>query len=214
MCQISQGIEDINWKGQQKVAEGATAAGEPLDAPQTEDAPSAQEHEAQNEGDEGFDPVMHVPSSPKSSVMDVHHEQPETQQSSRRGSQSDTETDKGLKRKLDDRATSQGPHEEVSKETADLPKPGSVEVVAIKRSRDDADHDDNPRETKRPSPPPAEVTDECIVTTYTSTTPSPVTSVTTPSKAVSPPLLDVKPAPVPVVVSSLSLLRSHSLGLT
>ena len=55
--------------------------------------------------------------------------------------------EKGLKRKFLERGTSQGPteNEESSKHA---PEP-------LKRPRDESDKDDNPRETKRPSPPPS-----------------------------------------------------------
>jgi len=53
--------------------------------------------------------------------------------------------DKGLKRKFLERGTSQGPAE-----SADL----SQESTELKRPRDDAEKNNNPRETKRPSPPP------------------------------------------------------------
>ena len=53
--------------------------------------------------------------------------------------------DKGLKRKFLERGTSQPP------EGGDSSK-GPTEP--LKRPRDDTENDDNPRETKRPSPPP------------------------------------------------------------
>ncbi|KAG1751036.1 hypothetical protein EDB19DRAFT_1674599 [Suillus lakei] len=63
----------------------------------------------------------------------------------RRPSDSDSgESEKGLKRKLADRGTSQGPENLVPLASAE----------PAKRPRDDTDKDDNPREFKRPSPPP------------------------------------------------------------
>ncbi|KAG1879252.1 hypothetical protein F4604DRAFT_1579445 [Suillus subluteus] len=63
----------------------------------------------------------------------------------RRPSDSDSgESEKGLKRKLADRGTSQGPENLVPLPSAE----------PAKRPRDDANKDDNPRESKRPSPPP------------------------------------------------------------
>ena len=53
--------------------------------------------------------------------------------------------EKGLKRKFLERGTSQGPTDE---ESNHVPEP-------LKRPRDESDKDDNPRETKRPSPPPS-----------------------------------------------------------
>ena len=64
---------------------------------------------------------------------------------SRHASDSDSgDSDKGLKRKLADRATSQGPENIVLLTSAE----------SAKRPRDDTDKDDNPREPKRQSPPP------------------------------------------------------------
>ncbi|KAJ7252545.1 hypothetical protein C8J57DRAFT_1474187 [Mycena rebaudengoi] len=66
---------------------------------------------------------------------------------SRRDSDSDSgEREKGLKRKFLERGSSAGPQE-----NGDEPK---APTEALKRPRDDSDKDDNPRETKRPSPPP------------------------------------------------------------
>ncbi|KAG2365127.1 hypothetical protein BDR07DRAFT_1399927 [Suillus spraguei] len=63
----------------------------------------------------------------------------------RRPSDSDSgESEKGLKRKLADRGTSQGPENLVTLPSAE----------PAKRPRDDTDKDENPRESKRPSPPP------------------------------------------------------------
>ncbi|KAF8075157.1 hypothetical protein FPV67DRAFT_617951 [Lyophyllum atratum] len=59
----------------------------------------------------------------------------------------DLETgDKNLKRKFLERGTSQGPQD--SNDAASMPS------EPLKRLRDDPEKDDNPRETKRPSPPP------------------------------------------------------------
>ncbi|KAG1797876.1 uncharacterized protein HD556DRAFT_247394 [Suillus plorans] len=63
----------------------------------------------------------------------------------RRPSDSDSgDSEKGLKRKLADRGTSQGPENLVPLPSAE----------PAKRPRDDTDKDENPRESKRPSPPP------------------------------------------------------------
>jgi Ran-binding protein 3 len=55
--------------------------------------------------------------------------------------------DKSLKRKFEERGTSQGPIE------GNGPKMPSE---TLKRARDDANDDPNPRQTKRPTPPPDE----------------------------------------------------------
>ena len=54
--------------------------------------------------------------------------------------------EQGLKRKFLERGTSQGPPEEGEHSAKQAGEP-------LKRARDDSD--DNPRETKRPSPPPS-----------------------------------------------------------
>ena len=64
----------------------------------------------------------------------------------RRTSESEgTEPEKGLKRKLADRGTSQGP---------ESPPVTTTSAEAVKRPRDDGDKDDNPRISKKQSPPP------------------------------------------------------------
>ena len=68
---------------------------------------------------------------------------PDTSKHLRAGSESG---EKGLKRKFLERGTSQGPTE--NEESKHAPEP-------LKRARDESDKDDNPRETKRPSPPPS-----------------------------------------------------------
>jgi len=84
---------------------------------------------------------------PKASVGDASNTLP-VDVPSPRGSDSDGgEKDKGLKRKFVERGTSQGPQENGN-------VPNSPGVEPLKRPRDDSDKDDNPRETKRPSPPP------------------------------------------------------------
>ena len=86
----------------------------------------------------------HVPSSPDSDSV---------------------EKEKGLKRKMEDRGASQAPPDIVR-----LPSP-SAGMESVKRLRDDADKDDNPRETKRPSPPPEN--EPTVATPSTPTHPTP-----------------------------------------
>jgi Ran-binding protein 3 len=90
-------------------------------------------------------------SSSVSSCQDAEHDASETHDAAlglppaRRPSDSDSgESEKVLKRKLADRGTSQGPENLVPMPSAE----------PAKRPRDDANKDDNPRESKRPSPPP------------------------------------------------------------
>ncbi|KAG0704822.1 hypothetical protein DFH29DRAFT_783960, partial [Suillus ampliporus] len=93
---------------------------------------------------------IEITPSSVSSSQDAEPDVGETQDAahglpSRPPSDSDSgESDKGLKRKLADRGTSQGPENLVPLPSAE----------PAKRPRDDTDKDDNPRESKRPSPPP------------------------------------------------------------
>jgi Ran-binding protein 3 len=153
--QISQGVEDLSWRNMKAVMpekemetesdthtaldkdEDATTAVAAVDTPSETKAPS---HIASNLRVSG-------------STMDVQPKDPPTSgegpsNTISQGSDSDGgEKDKGLKRKFLDRGTSQGPQE-----NGDSPNHTGVEP--LKRPRDDADKDDNPRETKRLSPPP------------------------------------------------------------
>ena len=99
-------------------------------------------------------PSATVDTAPNSQEDEDHSEQlisldePFDSSHLRRDSDADfAEKDKGLKRKLADRATSQGPQDFNQIQA-------SVNLEPLKRHRDDTDKDDNPRETKRPSPPP------------------------------------------------------------
>ena len=76
---------------------------------------------------------------------------------SRRGSDSSVEQEKGLKRKFGDRAVSESREAECvgkkapKKEVTDA---ATTCAAGIKRARDEEDKDPNPKEAKRPSPPP------------------------------------------------------------
>ncbi|GBE89643.1 predicted protein [Sparassis crispa] len=72
---------------------------------------------------------------------------------SRRDSESDVDQEKGLKRKLADRAVSD---RLVHGQTAPEVNGVAPESGTMKRQRDDPDEDANPRLTKRPTPPPDE----------------------------------------------------------
>ncbi|KAF9648657.1 hypothetical protein BDM02DRAFT_3186979 [Thelephora ganbajun] len=76
---------------------------------------------------------------------------------SRRGSDSSVEQEKGLKRKLGDRAVSESREAEcVGKKASkkDVTDAATTCVAGTKRARDEEDKDPNPKEAKRPSPPP------------------------------------------------------------
>ena len=75
----------------------------------------------------------------------------------RRGSDSSVEQEKGLKRKLGDRAVSESREAESAGKKAskkDVTDAATTCVVGTKRARDGEDKDPNPKEAKRPSPPP------------------------------------------------------------
>jgi hypothetical protein len=75
----------------------------------------------------------------------------------RRGSDSSVEQEKGLKRKLGDRAVSESREaESVGKKASkkDVTDAATTCAVGTKRARDEEDKDPNPKEAKRPSPPP------------------------------------------------------------
>ena len=77
--------------------------------------------------------------------------------SSRRGSDSSIEQEKGLKRKLGDRAVSESREAECVGKKASrkgVTDAATTCATATKRSRDEEDKDPNPKEAKRPSPPP------------------------------------------------------------
>ncbi|TFY74209.1 hypothetical protein EWM64_g9802, partial [Hericium alpestre] len=162
MRQISQGVEDINWKNRHKLnqpsLEGDAMSTDVPQPPSPNDMPVMEIHRDHEDAGPSTAAAgaVQAPPSPQPSVMDLRpdevqaSEPPPTSPPSRRSSQSESETDKNLKRKLADRAPSQGPMDapkepKARKESVDL---------SSKRPRDDADEDVNPRETKRPSPPP------------------------------------------------------------
>ena len=76
---------------------------------------------------------------------------------SRRGSDSSVEQEKGLKRKFGDRAVSESREaERVGKKASkkDITDAATTSAAGTKRARDDEGKDPNPKEAKRPSPPP------------------------------------------------------------
>ena len=77
--------------------------------------------------------------------------------SSRRGSDSSGEQEKGLKRKFGDRAVSESREaESIGKKASkkDITDAATTSAAGTKRTRDEEDKDQNPKEAKRPSPPP------------------------------------------------------------
>ncbi|KAK0188529.1 hypothetical protein F5146DRAFT_1225295 [Armillaria mellea] len=152
--QISQGVEDLNWRKKPYIAispnDGQDSAME-----MSVDGNKSDKHEESSISNGSADikdqqeehDVPHVDETPIVLPPSPPSTADEVPKSSRRDSDSDSgERDKGLKRKFLERGTSQGPQE----------TGGSDKIASepTKRPRDDAGGDDNPRETKRPSPPP------------------------------------------------------------
>lgn len=80
---------------------------------------------------------------------------------SRRGSDSSVEQEKGLKRKFGDRAVSESREvERVGKKASkkDVTDAATTSAAGTKRARDKESQDPNPKEAKRPSPPPEKKT--------------------------------------------------------
>lgn len=92
-------------------------------------------------------------SCPKASATPDITPAPTSAPPSRRGSESEAEAEKGLKRKLRDRTVSE---RLIPGEVAESNGASALKAGAAKRQRDDADADANPRVTKRPTPPPEE----------------------------------------------------------
>ncbi|KAJ7300877.1 hypothetical protein DFH08DRAFT_907770 [Mycena albidolilacea] len=131
--QISQGVEDLSWQNMQNASPEKAKA---LDS-QPEDSDLIES------GDGSAEIKVDPPSS--DGALDVPPTDAVTVPA-RRDSDSDSgEKEKGLKRKFLERGSSAGP-----------PENGDTQAAAepLKRPRDDPDKDENPRETKRPSPPP------------------------------------------------------------
>ncbi|KAJ7504209.1 hypothetical protein B0H11DRAFT_507571 [Mycena galericulata] len=132
--QISQGVEDLRWQNMQNATPEKTTALAPFVGVESAD---------------GSTEIKVDPEEPQSSdgAIDVSSTADLQSSTSRRDSDSDSgEKEKGLKRKFLERGTSAGPPE--NGDEAKAP------TEPLKRLRDDPDKDENPRETKRPSPPP------------------------------------------------------------
>ncbi|KAG5653606.1 hypothetical protein H0H81_011978 [Sphagnurus paluster] len=124
--QISQGVEDINWRSTQVVTPDRDIVIDP-----------ATPHPSREEKDQDT-PLGDSIEEPADSEVGSTVTNSEL---------ADAESgDKNLKRKFLERGTSQGPQ--------DFGDNSKTPSEPLKRPRDDAGTDDNPRETKRPSPPP------------------------------------------------------------
>ncbi|KAG6908899.1 hypothetical protein DXG01_002877 [Tephrocybe rancida] len=137
--QISQGVEDINWRNIKAVNSDRDIETDPI--------PTSVAVEQDKDGDEASDGPADSEGEPNGTISKSH----ELTIGSIKASNSipavemaESESgDKSLKRKLSERGTSQGPPDSTQSPSEPL-----------KRARDDDEKDENPRETKRPSPPP------------------------------------------------------------
>ena len=153
--QISQGVEDISWKNMQHATYDKDEDVEIDGLSETTLEPALKlttqkdkvNCHAVMDGDDSSPRTPDI-SLLSQSIQNVQNDattnnlSPDSPTRPRRGSDSG---EKGLKRKFLERGTSQGPTDE---ESNHVPEP-------LKRPRDESDKDDNPRETKRPSPPPS-----------------------------------------------------------
>ncbi|CAK5283180.1 unnamed protein product [Mycena citricolor] len=150
--QISQGVGDLSWKNIHSGGETGDGGDkmEPQPTAVPEDPMEDTSAGVDGEGDESG-PTKSTPPVPTEDAMEIKpNESSQTTtsaRSSRRDSMSDNgEREKGLKRTFLERGSSAGPQES-SEESKASTEP-------LKRPRDDPDKDVNPRETKRPTPPP------------------------------------------------------------
>ncbi|KAF8216736.1 hypothetical protein K438DRAFT_1797737 [Mycena galopus ATCC 62051] len=137
--QISQGVEDLSWQNMKN----SSPEKPPMLDSQLEDSDPVESADGSTEikvDPPLSDGATDTPATEGAGVMSA-------ELSSRRDSDSDSgEKEKGLKRKFLERGTSAGPPE--NGDNSNTP------AEPLKRPRDDPDKDENPRETKRPSPPP------------------------------------------------------------
>lgn len=155
--QISRGVEDITWKSMESIpvhnSHDVVVDSKSSEITEEADVPGAEDEKTNsNNMDHEDDSPPKTPeeSALSRSVQDIRNGDEamvlSTPDVSRLRAGSDS-NEKGLKRKFLERGTSHGPPEQ--EETAKHPS------EPLKRLRDDADKDPNPRETKKPSPPPA-----------------------------------------------------------
>lgn len=152
--QISQGVEDMNWKHQGSLAQNHTQCSIDKISAKGDNQVAAQQGTCSSVDDS-------IPTSQE--ALTEADDVPSSLPITRRASDSEgAEPDKGLKRKLADRGTSQGPE-------GGLSSPSIVDSAeTTKRLRDDGDKDLDPRMPKRVSPPP----DQKDISVVTDMTPS------------------------------------------
>ncbi|KAF9059751.1 hypothetical protein BDP27DRAFT_1340774 [Rhodocollybia butyracea] len=136
--QISQGVEDLTWRNLKK----QSGEEDPDDTIHEDAIPATEEDKNM---DDDVVPLPHDQTSSSSSHS-----------ASGRDSDSNSNTDGtlNLKRKYIERGPSAEPPSQLDTSASLSNHVASVSVA--KRPRDDAQKDDNPRETKRPTPPPPE----------------------------------------------------------
>jgi Ran-binding protein 3 len=140
--QISQGVEDLSWQNMKNSSPEKMGS---LDSQLEDSVDGSTEIKVDAEEPPSSDGAIDVPSTEDALCSTSHPSG--LGLPSRRDSDSDSgEKEKGLKRKFVERGSSAGPPE-----NGDEPK---APAEPLKRLRDDPDKDENPRETKRPSPPP------------------------------------------------------------
>ncbi|KAF8628700.1 hypothetical protein AX17_005923 [Amanita inopinata Kibby_2008] len=162
--QISQGVEDMSWRNMksQSPEKEPHATHDPGDEMPSQAPGNEEELDWIGRPVNGSDKLDEADETPPKSPADsqMSHSAPDISAGAKDHADATTSSsvampqhrmdpdsgDKGLKRKYVERGTSQGPQE-----SSDLPK---SPAEPTKRLRDDPDRDENPRETKRPSPPP------------------------------------------------------------
>ncbi|KAJ7696468.1 hypothetical protein B0H17DRAFT_929523 [Mycena rosella] len=152
--QISQGVEDLSWQNMQNATPQKTTALAPFvgshshseDSDPMESADGSAEIKVDAEEPPSSDGAVEIPAA-EDAPPEPSSLMPAGLPARRDESDSDSgEKEKGLKRKFLERGTSAGPQENGDESKAS--------AEPLKRLRDDPDKDENPRETKRPSPPP------------------------------------------------------------
>ncbi|KAI6113102.1 hypothetical protein F5141DRAFT_757622 [Pisolithus sp. B1] len=146
--QISRGVEDINWQQQRPLHNDVESEQHDVEALHDKEDEQAI---PQEKLDEDRDEPPSLPPVQDTAVdVDEASDIPSSLPHTRRASESEVaEPEKGLKRKLADRGTSQGPESAPSS-----PSVHTASAETVKRPRDDGDNDANPRLSKRQSPPP------------------------------------------------------------
>lgn len=146
--QISQGVEDINWRQRRPPQNDIETEKPDVEVLHDKEDEQATVQEKLNEDQDEPPPLPPVLDT--TLEADETSDVPSSLPHARRASESEAaEPEKGLKRKLADRGTSQGPESAPSH-----PSIHTTSAETAKRPRDDGDNDDNPRLSKRQSPPP------------------------------------------------------------